>query len=86
MRSPDTNRPTTKAIGSLLVLIGAGLALFALLADRIEFGGGEGFGYQQLIVLIVGIVLILGGIRVLAHPYLNRMNGHGAQDFAEVER
>jgi hypothetical protein len=60
------------------------LALFALLADYIEFGGGEGFGYQQLIVLIVGIVLMLGGVRVLAHPYLNRMNG--PRDFAEVER
>ena len=84
MRSPETNRPTTRAIGSFLVLVGAGLVLFALLADRIEFGGGEGFGYQQLIVLIVGIVLILGGLRVLAQPYLNRLNG--PQDFAELER
>lgn len=84
MRSPEKNRPATRAVGSLLLLVGVGLALFALLADRIGFGGGEGFGYQQLIVLIVGLVLILGGLRVLAQPYFNRLNG--PQDLIEVER
>ncbi len=37
------------------------LMMFALLADVIRIGGGDGFGYQQLIVLIIGVVLALGG-------------------------
>jgi hypothetical protein len=37
------------------------LMMLALLADVIGVGGGEGFGYQQLIVLIIGVVLTLGG-------------------------
>jgi hypothetical protein len=42
------------------------LMLFALLADVIGVGGGEGFGYQQLIVLIIGVVLALGGGAMMA--------------------
>lgn len=37
------------------------LMMLALRADVIGVGGGEGFGYQQLIVLIIGVVLTLGG-------------------------
>jgi hypothetical protein len=82
--SPDTSRPTTKVIGSILLVAGLALAAFSLLADWLDIGGGEGFGYQQMIVLIVGIVLILAGARIVAQPLFNRF-GH-PQDFAEVER
>jgi hypothetical protein len=84
VRPQPTTRPATKALGALLLIVGAGLAAFSLLADYLDVGGGKGFGYQQMIVLIVGVVLILGGIRVLAQPYFSRLNG--PQDFAEFER
>ena len=75
MRSQQNTRPAAKMIGLVLMLVGCGLAALSLLADWLDFGGGEGFGYQQLIVLIVGIVLILGGLRIVAQSVLNRLNG-----------
>ncbi|HYI24736.1 MAG TPA: hypothetical protein VD767_04930 [Thermomicrobiales bacterium] len=84
MSSPATSRPTTKVIGYVLLLAGAALAAFSLLADWLDVGGGEGFGYQQMIVLIVGIVLILAGIRIVAQPFFNRSGR--PQDLAEADR
>ncbi len=84
MRSPKKNRPAAKVTGLALLIVGAGLVALSLLADRLDIGGGEGFGYQQLIVLIVGIVLMLGGLRIIVQPWFNKMNG--PQDFAELER
>jgi hypothetical protein len=84
VRSPKKNRPAAKVTGLTLLIVGAGLVVLSLLADRLDIGGGEGFGYQQLIVLIVGIVLMLGGIRIIVQPWFNKMNG--PQDFAELER
>lgn len=75
VRPQQNTRPAAKMIGVVLVLVGIGLAALSLLADWLDFGGGEGFGYQQLIVLIVGIVLILGGLRIVAQSVLNRLNG-----------
>ena len=83
MRSPKKNRPAAKVTGMALLIVGAGLVALSLLADRLDIGGGEGFGYQQLIVLIVGIVLMLGGLRIIVQPWFNKMNG--PQDFAELE-
>ncbi len=84
MSSPDTSRPTTRVFGSVLLVAGIALAAFSLLADWLDFGGGQGFGYQQLIVLIVGIVLILAGVRLVAQPFFTRFGR--PQDLAEVER
>lgn len=75
MRPQKNTRPAAQLTGLLLILVGAGLVALSLLADRLDIGGGEGFGYQQLIVLIVGIVLVLGGARIVAQPLFNRMNG-----------
>lgn len=68
----------------MLLIAGTGLALFSLMADWLGVGMGEGFGYQQMIVLIVGIVLMLAAVRLLAQPFFSRL-GH-PRDFAEVER
>lgn len=84
MAAPKTTRPAAKATGGTLLLLGAGLVLLSLLADRLDIGGGEGFGYQQLIVLIVGIVLLLGGLRIFVQPWFNKMNR--GTDLAENER
>ena len=58
MRSP---RLAPRATGLTILAIGLSLIAFALLADVLGFGGGRGFGYQQMIVFIVGMVMVLGG-------------------------
>jgi hypothetical protein len=73
-------RSALTATAAALLLAGTGLVLFALLADWLDIGGGEGFGYQQMIVLIVGIVLLLGGLRMVFAPWINRL---GSRDPAE---
>ena len=70
---PQTNAKPAKVTGIVLMLVGVGLAALALLADPLDFGGGEGFGYQQLIVLIVGIALILAGVRIVAQSAIGRL-------------
>ena len=62
MRSPIL---APRATGLTILGIGMMLMLFALLADVIGVGGGEGFGYQQLIGVIVGLALILGAVALL---------------------
>jgi hypothetical protein len=66
----------------LLIAIGVALVLLAGFADTLNIGGGKGFGYQQLIGLIGGIVLILSGLAIAFQRYLNS-NG---RDSFEVER
>lgn len=77
MRPQKNARPATTVVGLVLLLLGASLIVFSLLADWLDIGGGEGFGYQQLIVLIIGIALVLGGVRVLAQSLLNRSRTPG---------
>jgi len=75
VRAQKNTRPAAKLSGSVLLMLGAGLVALSLLADRLDRDGGEGFGYQQLIGLIVGIALVLGGARLVAQPLFNRLNG-----------
>lgn len=84
MRSQKNTRPTATVIGLVLLLVGAGLIAFSLLADRLDIGGGEGFGYQQLIVLIIGIALALGGVRMMAQTLVSR--SHGSADIGNGRR
>jgi uncharacterized membrane protein len=73
-------RSAQNATAAVLLIVGMALVLFALLADQLGIGGGEGFGYQQMIVLIVGIVMMLGGLRLAFAPWINRL---GSSDPAE---
>jgi hypothetical protein len=73
-------RSAQNATAAVLLIAGTALAVFALLADRLGIGGGEGFGYQQMIVLIIGIVMVLGGLRMAFAPWINRL---GSSDPAE---
>lgn len=59
------------AAGVIILLIGLGLIVLSLIADSIGLGGGRGFGYQQLIVLIVGVASTLFGIGILLQPRLH---------------
>lgn len=70
MPNPERPRRAIRMLGITLVLVGVGLAALSLAADLLNIGGGEGFGYQQLIALIVGIVLILGGFGTVLQPLL----------------
>lgn len=58
----------SRAAGVTILVIGIGLMALSLLADPIGFGGGEGFGYQQLIVFIAGMVAVLFGGAILLQP------------------
>lgn len=80
MSSNTKPRSAQNATAAVLLIAGIALAVFALLADRLDIGGGEGFGYQQMIVLIIGIVMLLGGLRMMFAPWINRL---GSSDPAE---
>lgn len=83
--SPFTKSASVSTVtASIFIAVGAGVSLFSLLADRLDVGGGEGFGYQQMIVLIFGLVILLAGLRMLLGPWLNRVGTNG--DIAESER
>jgi uncharacterized membrane protein len=51
-----------KTIGLVLIVIGVILAILSLAADAIGIGNQQGFGWQQILGTIVGIVIILIGI------------------------
>ena len=57
-----------RAAGVIILMVGLGLMVLSLIADSIGLGGGRGFGYQQLIVIIVGMVAILFGGAILLQP------------------
>ena len=66
-RSPGS--PTTRAVAFALVVGGALLMVGAVFADQLDLsGGGEGFGWKQLIAAIVGLVLLLAGLAWLIQP------------------
>lgn len=86
MRNPDTTRHAVKVTGITLLGVGAGLVVLSLAADLLRIGGGEGFGYQQLIVLIVGIVLILGGLGIVLQPLLGTPASRAQRDVFDMEQ
>jgi uncharacterized membrane protein len=51
-----------KTIGIVLIIIGVILALVSVLADVIGIGNKAGFGWQQLLGTVVGIVVLLVGV------------------------
>ncbi|HWV22820.1 MAG TPA: hypothetical protein VNZ58_01400 [Thermomicrobiales bacterium] len=53
---------STKSVAGVgLIIAGVVITLLAIFADTLDIGTGKGFGYYQMIVLIVGLVLLLGG-------------------------
>ncbi len=58
----------SRAAGVIFLVIGLGLMVLSLIADSIGLGGGRGFGYQQMIVVIVGMVAVLFGGAILLQP------------------
>lgn len=69
-RSPMLS-PTSR-IGSLVTIaVGALLMVGAVFADPLGLsGGGDGFGWKQLIAAIVGLVILLAGVAWFLRPIL----------------
>jgi hypothetical protein len=55
---------------SVVIAIGVIVSLIAIFADQLGIGGGKGFGYVQLIGLIVGIALVLAGLASVVRTVL----------------
>lgn len=60
-----TFRPVSLIVALGLFLAGCVVTVIALLADKLKIGTGQGFGYYQMIVLIIGIVTMLLGLALL---------------------
>lgn len=69
-----------RVLSVALMLTGLLIAAIAILADTINIGTGQGFGYYQMIVLIAGVVIFLIGIAVIIG---NRSHQSSADDFRD---
>lgn len=64
--------PTSKLGAIMLIVLGALVLALSVFADSLGIsGGGEGFGWKQLIGAIAGLVVLLIGIMWLARPRLS---------------
>lgn len=73
MSSPSPFAPSSPGrIASLVIIaLGALLMVGAVFADPLGLsGGGDGFGWKQLIAAIVGLVILLSGVAWLLRPVL----------------
>ena len=53
---------STKSIGLVLIILGAVVALISLGADFIGIGNLQGFGWQQTLGTVVGVIVVLVGV------------------------
>lgn len=60
--APDHASSATRVIALTIAAGGGVLVLLSALADQIGIGDGEGFGWKQLIGVIVGLVVLLLGL------------------------
>ena len=54
-----------KVSGTFLLVLGVVLLVLSLLADVIGVGGNPGFGYRQIIGVVLGAVAIIRGVWLL---------------------
>jgi hypothetical protein len=70
--SRSSSAPAYRFAALALVILGIVLVIVSLFADSLGVsGGGEGFGFKQLIAVIVGLMLLVGGIGWLLRPMMN---------------
>ncbi len=70
MPAHPTRSPIRRVTASVVIAIGVIVSLIAIFADQLGIGGGKGFGYVQLIGLIVGIALVLAGLASVVRTVL----------------
>ena len=51
-----------RSFGIILLIIGLALAALSVSADLIGLGEGSGFGYKQIVGLVVGLTGIVTGL------------------------
>jgi predicted phage tail protein len=69
--SRTSGAPTLRPVALVLIVLGAALVVVSLFADPLGVsGGGEGFGFKQLIAVIVGLVMVFGGVGWLLRPMM----------------
>ncbi len=54
-----------KASGTFLLVLGAVLLVVSLLADLLGVGVSPGFGYRQIVGVVLGAIALIRGILVL---------------------
>ena len=72
MRSRAASHPAMRIVAGLLLALGALVIVASLLADPLNIGGGLGFGWKQLIGVVIGLVLALLGGSWLIQPPTSR--------------
>ncbi|MCC6790718.1 MAG: hypothetical protein IT336_03480 [Thermomicrobiales bacterium] len=72
MSSQSPMAPSTNRLASLgAIAVGALIMVGAVFADPLGLsGGGDGFGWKQLIAAIVGLVILLSGVAWFLRPML----------------
>ncbi|HET7092332.1 MAG TPA: hypothetical protein VFI22_02615 [Thermomicrobiales bacterium] len=69
MRPRAAAHPIVRSIAIAMLVVGLVLTFGSLFADNLNLtGGGIGLGWKQLIGLIVGLALLLGGAAWLVMP------------------
>ncbi|HEU5433228.1 MAG TPA: hypothetical protein VFU81_16290 [Thermomicrobiales bacterium] len=69
MRHRAATNPIVRSIAIAMLVVGLVLTVGSLFADNLNLtGGGVGLGWKQLIGLIVGLALFLGGAAWLVMP------------------
>jgi hypothetical protein len=70
-QSPLAQLSSNRVIPLVVIALGALLMVGAVFADSIGLsGGGDGFGWKQLIAAIVGLVILLSGVAWFLRPVL----------------
>jgi hypothetical protein len=70
-QSPYAASSSTRVLSLVVIAVGALLMVGAVFADPLGLsGGGDGFGWKQLIAAIVGLVILLSGVAWLLRPVL----------------
>lgn len=72
MKSRAASHPAMRIVAAVLLVIGALVIIASLLADPLNIGGGLGFGWKQLIGVVIGLVLALLGGSWLIQPPTSR--------------
>jgi hypothetical protein len=69
--------PAVRILAVALLVLGAALTVVSLFADQLSISsvggkGGAGFGWTQLMAVIVGLVVLLIGLALLLQPPTGR--------------
>lgn len=72
MKHQAAAHPAMRIVAAILLVLGALVIVASILADPLNIGGGVGFGWKQLIGVVIGLVLALLGGAWLVQPPTSR--------------